>query len=103
MLDELEVDPSFGCVIIGALRHALERTYLPSDVAIFIRRHMNFFDDIAISIMINDISQALEIEDIPLREMWEELRTELEVETYARNNNWRIKRKRGRGVTWERN
>lgn len=80
-------DEDFGCIVNSAVRYSLGRyTYMPSTVAQFVRKYLNYLDNRTINVMIRDINQALENEDLPLREIWLELKNKLEIAIYARNN-----------------
>ena len=87
MIDETIFDDDFGCIINSAVRYSLGRyTYMPSTVAEFVLKHLNYLDNKTISVMIYDIDEALKNEDLPLRKIWVELKSKLEIETYSRNN-----------------
>ena len=87
MIDETIFDDDFGCIINSAVRYSLGRyTYMPLTVAEFVLKYLNYLDNKTISVMICDIDEALKNEDLPLRKIWVELRSKLEVETYSRNN-----------------
>ena len=87
MIDETIFDDDFGCIINSAVRYALGRyTYMPSTVAEFVLKYLNYLDNKTISVMIYDIDEALKNEDLPLRKIWVELKSKLEIEIYARNN-----------------
>ena len=87
MIDETIFDDDFGCIINSAVRYALGRyTYMPSTVAEFVLKYLNYLDNKTISVMIYDIDEALKNEDLPLRKIWVELKSKLEIETYSRNN-----------------
>ena len=87
MIDETIFDDDFGCIINSAVRYALGRyTYMPSTVAEFVLKYLNYLDNKTISVMICDIDEALKNEDLPLRKIWVELKSKLEIETYSRNN-----------------
>ena len=86
MIDEIIFDDDFGCIINSAVRYSLGRyTYMPSTVAEFVLKYLNYLDNKTISVMIYDIDEALKNEDLPLRKIWVELKSKLEVETYSRN------------------
>ena len=87
MIDETIFDDDFGCIINSAVRYSLGRyTYMPSTVAEFVLKYLNYLDNTTISVMIYDIDEALKNEDLPLRKIWVELKSKLEIETYSRNN-----------------
>ena len=87
MIDETIFDDDFGCIINSAVRYSLGRyTYMPSTVAEFVLKYLNYLDNKTISVMICDIDEALKNEDLPLRKIWVELKSKLEIETYSRNN-----------------
>lgn len=87
MIDETIFDDDFGCIINSAVRYSLGRyTYMPSTVAEFVLKYLNYLDNKTISVMIYDIDEALKNEDLPLRKIWVELKSKLEIETYSRNN-----------------
>ena len=87
MIDETIFDDDFGCIINSAVRYALGRyTYMPSTVAEFVLKYLNYLDNKTISVMICDIDEALKNEDLPLRKIWVELKSKLEIEMHARNN-----------------
>ena len=84
MLFEHDFDPNLCIALIAAVRQALEKTYEPSTIGLCVCTYLNFLDEFTISIMIHDISQAIECEKTQQKEMWEEVRAQLEVETYTR-------------------
>ena len=87
MIDETIFDDDFGCIINSAVRYSLGRyTYMPSTVAEFVLKYLNYLDNKTIGVMIYDIDEALKNEDLPLRKIWVELKSKLEIETYSRNN-----------------
>ena len=87
MIDETIFDDDFGCIINSAVRYSLGRyTYMPSTVAEFVLKYLNYLDNKTISVMIYDIDEALKNEDLPLRKIWVELKSKLEIEMHARNN-----------------
>ena len=87
MIDETIFDDDFGCIINSAVRYALGRyTYMPSTVAEFVLKYLNYLDNKTISVMIYDIDEALKNKDLPLRNIWVELKSKLEIEMHARNN-----------------
>ena len=87
MIDETIFDDDFGCIINSAVRYSLGRyTYMPSTVAEFVLKYLNYLDNKTISVMICDIDEALKNEDLPLRKIWLELKSKLEIEMHARNN-----------------
>ena len=87
MIDETIFDDDFGCIINSAVRYSLVRyTYMPSTVAEFVLKYLNYLDNKTISVMIYDIDEALKNEDLPLRKIWVELKSKLEIEMHARNN-----------------
>ena len=87
MIDETIFDDDFGCIINSAVRQSLGRyTYMPSTVAEFVLKYLNYLDNKTISVMICDIDEALKNEDLPLRKIWVELKSKLEIEMHARNN-----------------
>ena len=87
MIDETIFDDDFGCIINSAVRYSLGRyTYMPSTVAEFLLKYLNYLDNKTISVMICDIDEALKNEDLPLRKIWVELKSKLEIEMHARNN-----------------
>ena len=87
MIDETIFDDDFGCIINSAVRYALGRyTYMPSTVAEFVLKYLNYLDNKTISVMIYDIDEALKNKDLPLRKIWVELKSKLEIEMHARNN-----------------
>ena len=87
MIDKTIFDDDFGCIINSAVRYSLGRyTYMPSTVAEFVLKYLNYLDNKTISVMICDIDEALKNEDLPLRKIWVELKSKLEIETYSRNN-----------------
>lgn len=87
MIDETIFDDDFGCIINSAVRYSLGRyTYMPSTVAEFVLKYLNYLDNKTISVMICDIDEALKNEDLPLRKIWVELKSKLEIEMHARNN-----------------
>ena len=87
MIDETIFDDDFGCIINSAVRYSLGRyTYMPSTVAEFVLKYLNYLDNKTISVMIYDIDEALKNEDLPLRKIWLELKSKLEIEMHARNN-----------------
>ena len=82
MIDETIFDDDFGCIINSAVRYSLGRyTYMPSTVAEFVLKYLNYLDNKTISVMICDIDEALKNEDLPLRKIWVELKSKLEIET----------------------
>ena len=87
MIDETIFDDDFGCIINSAVRYSLGRyTYMPSTVAEFVLKYLNYLDNKTISVIIYDIDEALKNEDLPLRNIWVELKSKLEIEMHARNN-----------------
>ena len=87
MIDETIFDDDFGCIINSAVRYSLGRyTYMPSTVAEFVLKYLNYLDNKTISVMICDIDEALKNEDLPLRKIWVELKSKLEIKMHARNN-----------------
>ena len=87
MIDETIFDDDFGCIINSAVRYSLGRyTYMPSTVAEFVLKYLNYLDNKTISVMIYDIDEALKNKDLPLRNIWVELKSKLEIEMHARNN-----------------
>ena len=87
MIDETIFDDDFGCIINSAVRYSLGRyTYMPSTVAEFVLKYLNYLDNKTISVIIYDIDEALKNEDLPLRKIWLELKSKLEIEMHARNN-----------------
>ena len=87
MIDETIFDDDFGCIINSAVRYSLGRyTYMPSTVAEFVLKYLNYLDNKTISVIIYDIDDALKNEDLPLRNIWVELKSKLEIEMHARNN-----------------
>ena len=87
MIDETIFDDDFGCIINSAVRYSLGRyTYMPSTVAEFVLKYLNYLDNKTISVMICDIDEALKNENLPLRKIWVELKSKLEIEMHARNN-----------------
>ena len=87
MIDETIFDDDFGCIINSAVRYSLGRyTYMPSTVAEFVLKYLNYLDNKTISVMICDIDEALKNEDLPLRKIWVELKSKLEIEMHERNN-----------------
>ena len=81
MINEIVFDEDFGCIVNSAVRYSLGRhTYMPSTVAQFVRKYLNYLDHRTINVMIRDINQALENENLPLREIWVELKSDLEIE-----------------------
>ena len=87
MIDKTIFDDDFGCIINSAVRYSLGRyTYMPSTVAEFVLKYLNYLDNKTISVMIYDIDEALKNEDLPLRKIWVELKSKLEIEMHARNN-----------------
>ena len=87
MIDETIFDDDFGCIINSAVRYSLGRyTYMPSTVAEFVLKYLNYLDNKTISVMICDIDEALKNEDLPLRKIWVELKSKLEIEMHTRNN-----------------
>ena len=87
MIDKTIFDDDFGCIINSAVRYSLGRyTYMPSTVAEFVLKYLNYLDNKTISVMICDIDEALKNEDLPLRKIWVELKSKLEIEMHARNN-----------------
>ena len=87
MIDETIFDDDFGCIINSAVRYSLGRyTYMPSTVAEFVLKYLNYLDNKTISVMIYDIDEALKNKDLPLRKIWVELKSKLEIEMHARNN-----------------
>ena len=59
---------------------------MPSTVAEFVLKYLNYLDNKTIRVMIYDIDEALKNEDLPLRKIWVELKSKLEIEMHARNN-----------------
>ena len=60
MIDETIFDDDFGCIINSAVRYALGRyTYMPSTVAEFVLKYLNYLDNKTISVMIYDMDEAL--------------------------------------------
>ena len=87
MIDETIFDDDFGCIINSAVRYSLGRyTYMPSTAAEFVLKYLNYLDKKTISVIICDIDEALKNEDLPLRKIWVELKSKLEIEMHARNN-----------------
>ena len=85
-------DEDLGCIVNSAVRYSLGRyTYVPSTVTQFIRKYLNYLDKRTIDVMIKDINQALEDESLPLKEIWLEIKSELEIEICLRKNNRRNK------------
>ena len=53
-------DDEFGLIVNSALRYSIDRnTYMPSVVAGFIQRHLDFFDIKTLSNIIEDIEKEL--------------------------------------------
>ena len=73
-------DDDFGCIINSAFRYAIgRRTYMPSVVMEFVRKHLNILDAKTISVMIEDIEKEAEIETLDRREDWLKLRDDLKL------------------------
>ena len=80
-------DHDFGCVITAAIRYSLGRqTYMPESVVAFVKKHMNVLDTQTIMVAIEDINKALENCDVPEKELWMELRDELQKTLDSMNN-----------------
>ena len=72
-------DHDFGCVITAALRYAISRqSYMPGIVAKFIRNYISVLDTQTIVVAIRDINDAFENYDVPEKQMWMELRDDLQ-------------------------
>ena len=73
-------DDDFGCIINSALRYAIgRRTYMPSVVMEFVRKHLNILDAKTISVMIEDIEKESALETLDQREDWLKLRDDLKL------------------------
>lgn len=73
-------DDDFGCIINSALRYAIRRhTYMPGVVVDFIRKYINIIDTKTIEVALEDITQALERDEVDEPEMWSKLKKDLVV------------------------
>jgi len=71
-------DDDFGCIVNSALRYAIgRRTYMPSVVMSFIRKHIDALDSRTISVMIADIERETEQRTLDQRDDWMKLRDDL--------------------------
>ena len=71
-------DDDFGCIVNSALRYAIgRRTYMPSVVMSFIRKHIDVLDSRTISTMISNIEREAEQETLDQRDDWMKLRDDL--------------------------
>ena len=71
-------DDDFGCIINSALRYAISRhTYMPGVVVNFIRKYINTLDTKTIDIAIEDITKAIEMNEVDDPAMWECLKEDL--------------------------
>ncbi len=73
-------DDDFGCIINSALRYAIRRhTYMPGTVVGFIRKYLNILNTRTIDVAIEDITKALQMNEVDDPQMWSELKQELVV------------------------
>lgn len=85
-------DHDFGCVISSAIRYAIGRhTYMPESVVRFVRKYLNTLDTQTIMVAINDIDEAVENSEVPEKQLWLDLRNDLqkmldEMNGQAKNN-----------------
>ncbi len=71
-------DDDFGCIINSALRYSIRRhTYMPGTVVDFIRKYLNIIDTKTIEVAIEDITQALERDEVDDPQMWTKLKNDL--------------------------
>ena len=71
-------DDDFGCIINSALRYSIRRhTYMPGVVVDFIRKYINIIDTKTIEVAIEDITQALDRDEVDEPEMWTKLKNDL--------------------------
>ncbi len=71
-------DDDFGCIINSALRYAIRRhTYMPGTVVDFIRKYINIIDTKTIEVAIEDITQALNMDEVDDSQMWTKLKNDL--------------------------
>lgn len=71
-------DDDFGCIINSALRYAIRRhTYMPGVVVDFIHKYINIIDTKTIEVALEDITQALERDEVDDPEMWSKLKNDL--------------------------
>lgn len=71
-------DDDFGCIINSALRYSISRhTYMPGVVVNFIRKYINTLDTKTIDIAIEDITKAIEMNEVDDPAMWECLKEDL--------------------------
>lgn len=73
-------DDDFGCIINSALRYSIRRhTYMPWTVVDFIRKYLNIIDTKTIEVAIEDITQALERDEVDDPQMWTKLKNDMVV------------------------
>lgn len=71
-------DDDFGCIINSALRYSINRhTYMPSVVANFVRKYINILDAKTIDVAIEDITKAIETNEVDDPAMWKRLKDDL--------------------------
>ena len=87
-------DPDFHLILLSAMRYAMGRkTYMPSVIADYIKRHLPHLDDKFLTLAADDIRQYLEdyAEHEPNPDLWQGLLDALEAE--RRNRTTRQARK----------
>lgn len=76
-------DPDFRLILLSAMRYAMGRkTYMPSVIADYIKRHLPHLDDKFLTLAADDIRQHLEdyAEHEPNSDLWQNLLDALETE-----------------------
>ena len=80
-------DSDFRLILLSAMRYAMGRkTYMPSVIADYIKRHLQLLDDKFLVLAADDIRQYLEdyAEHEPSLNLWRDLLDALETEQRAR-------------------
>lgn len=73
-------DDDFGRIINSALRYSIRRhTYMPDIVVNFVRKYINILDTKTIDVAIEDITKAIEMNEVVDPVMWKELKKDLVV------------------------
>lgn len=71
-------DDDFGCIINSALRYSIRRhTYMPEVVVNFVRKYINILDTKTIDVAVEDITKALEMNEVDDPAMWAKLKNDL--------------------------